>query len=534
MPSALPLPFQRLARPYHVAAAGLFAVVMALLYGPYLRTMPEGFHVWAQADRLSLAINFYDTGFHFWTPRTSSFSPGPFSSIGGVNGVEFPVQAYLAALGGLLLGRDHILTVFRVLDATMAVVGFWYLFRLVFERTGSFAAGLLPGAMLLASPTFIAYAGSTLPDPFSLSLVFAGFYYWLRYFGPNQRFADLLWALAILSLATLIKTTGILHLLAVAGITLLYAYFEPRRFTTRQRGLLLATLGAGLAAILGFYLHNQALNSAYRAEQFLAAPKPAVPGETWHTLVRSFFTFWRYEYFSRTDYRLLGVSALLSVLLVRRGWRHFRPLLLLLLATLVGGYVFYLALGAQLIVHDYYIICSYLPSLLLVVVLALVLLGSLPALRGRWAHRLFSLGLLGASSYLAYSSFGTLAGRMSDYHPPASEGYTHRWMRGGARYLRQAGVPAQARIMLLGDHGPNTGLVFFDRRGETWLNWVPDMPIPVLEARMSADSLQYVVMPAEVYAQFAPRRAELLAAFEPVLEQPVAVLRRRHPERRAW
>jgi len=535
MSFARSLPFQRLVRhPYHVAAAAFFALVMALLYGPYLHTMPEGFHVWGQADRLSLAINFYDGGFHFWTPRTSSFSPGPFSAIGGVNGVEFPLQAYLAALGGLVMGRENILAVFRGLDATMAVVGCWYLFRLVFERTGSFAAGLLPGAMLLASPTFIAYAGSTLPDPFGLSLSFVGFYYWLRYFGPGQRFTDLLLAVGMLSLAALIKTTCVLHLLAVAGITLLYAYFEPRRFATRQRLLLLATLGAGLGAVLLFYLHNQALNSTYRAEQFLAAPMPAVPVETWHTLKQSFFGFWRYEYLSHTDYRILGISSLLCLVLVRRGWRHFRPLLLLLLATLASGYLFYLVLGAQLNVHDYYLICSYLPAVLLVVVLALGLLSSLPLLAARWPHRLFTAGCLLTSAFLTYSSFGKLTGRMSDYHPPASDGYTHRWMRGGAEYLRKAGVPARARVLVLGDYGPNTALVYFDRRGETWIPWAPDLPIPALEARMSADSLQYVIMPAEVYAQFAPRRAKLLAAFAPVLEQPVAVLRRRHPERLAW
>ncbi len=529
------LPYQRLVRhPYHVAAALLFALVTAVLYGPYLHTMPEGIHVWPQADRLSLAINFYDGGFNFWVPRTSSFSPGPFSSIGGVNGVEFPLQPYLAALSGLIVGRENILPAFRLLDATMAVMGFWYLFRLVYERTGSFGAGLLPGAMLLASPTFIAYAGSTLPDPFSLSLTFVGFYYWLRYFGPRQRFTDLPLALGILSLAALIKTTGVLHLLAAAGITLLYAYFEPQRFTTRQRLLLLASLGAGLGAVLAFYLHNQWLNTTYRAEQFLAAPMPVVPVETWHTLNMRFFDLWRYEYLSRTDYCILSGCVLISLALARRGWRQFRPLLLLLLATLGGGYLFYLVLGPQISIHDYYVICSYLPSVLLVVVLALALLSTLPPLRARWPHRLLTAGLVVVSGYLACSSFAKLAGRMSDYYPPASAGYTHRWMRGGAAYLRQAGVPPQARVMLLGDYGPNTGLVYFDRRGETWLNWVPDMPIPVLEERMSADSLQYVIMPAEVYAQFAPRRAELLAAFEPVLEQPVAVLRRRHPEHLAW
>ncbi len=131
---------------------------------------------------MSLAVNFYGGGFNFWHPRTSAFPPVEFSSIGGVTGVEFSLQAYLT---GLVLERENTLPAFRVLDAAMAVVGFWYLFRPVFERTGQVAAGLLPGVFLLASPTFIAYAGSTLPDQFSLPLSFVGYYYRLSYFEPR-------------------------------------------------------------------------------------------------------------------------------------------------------------------------------------------------------------------------------------------------------------------------------------------------------------------------------------------------------------
>ncbi|MVN76386.1 hypothetical protein GO988_08620 [Hymenobacter sp. HMF4947] len=534
MPSPPTLPPWLLPRrPYHAAAFGLFAVVAAVLYGPYLHTLPEGIHVWPQADRLALAINFFDGGFHFWYPRTSGFSPGPFSSIGGVTGVEFPIQAYLAGLSGLLFGRENILPVFRTLDAVMAVVGFWYLFRIVFERTGNFAAGLLPGAFLLASPTFIAYAGSTLPDPFSLSLTFVGYYYWLRYFEPNGRFADLPVALVVLSLAALIKTTCGLHLLAVFGITVLYNFFEPTRFTTRQRLVLLGVLGAGLGAVLVFYLHNQWLNETYRAEQFLATAMPVVPVVTWHTFIMRFFDTWRFEYFSRTDYRLLIASALLCLVLARRSWQRFRPLVLLVLATLAIGYVFYGLMGPQINIHDYYIICSFMPPVLLVLVLALLLLSTM-SWRAAWPRHVLTLSLLLTSGYLAYSSIEKLAGRMSDDHPPASRGYTHRWMRGGAATLKQAGVPQQARLLVLGDWAPNTALVYFDRRGITWLAYLPELTVAELERHMSADSLQYVVMPGESYAQLAPQKDALLEAFTPVLVQSVAVLRRRHPERLAW
>ena len=520
-------------QPYHVAAAVLFSAVAALLYGPYLTAMPEGFHVWAQADRLALALNFYDGGFDFWHPRTSSLAAGPLSSIGGVTGVEFPLQAYLAALSGLIFGRTAILPAFRTLDVTMAVVGFFYLFRIVFERTGSFVAGLLPGAFLLAAPTFAFYAGSTLPDPFSFSLTLVGYYYWLRYFEAGGRFTDLPMSFGILGLAALIKTTCVLHLLAVAGLTLLFTYANPSQLNLRQRLVLLATLGGSVAAVAGFFLHNLHLNETYRATIFLAAPVPIVPFETWHEFTRTFLGMWHYEYLSPSQYVVMGLSGFCCLALAWRSWQRFRPLLLLLLATLLISYVFCFLLGAQLSVHDYYIICSFMPPAVLLLTLALLLLGSL-ARPATWVRHALTLGLLGLSSYFTYRSFGKLAGRMSDNHPPASLYYTHRWLRGGAAQLRQVGVPTQARILVMGDGSPNISLVYFDRRGVTWQKYIPELTVAELEAHMSADSLQYVIMQPADYAQLAPQKDALLAAFEPVLTQPVSILRRRYPERQAW
>ena len=528
-------------------AAALFVALGALLFGPYLHNLPEGTHVWAQTDRLALAINFYDFGFNFWHPRTSSLQ-----SIGGLTGVEFPLQPYVAALGGLVFGRGSITTVFRVLDAAAAVLGCWYLFRLVFERTGSFAAGLLPGAFLLTAPTYAFYASSPLPDPFSFSLTLVGYYYWLHYFeplarpgqitqlppltlpSPPNRFADLPRALLFLTLAALIKTTSGLHLAAVVGITLLYALLEPAYFTHRQRVQLLLTLAVSAGLLIGFYLHNLQLNVTYQSHQFLAAAMPADGVVTWHEYLRAFRGEggWRYEYLTHTQYRVLLVSLVLCLVLARRGWRQQRPLVLLLLASLVNAFLFYQLMGALMAVHDYYAICSFLPPVVLVLVLALVL--TVPLVRAGRVRYVFTGGLLVLVSLLVRSSFPHLASRMSDDYPPLSLGYTYRWMRGGASLLQQAGVPLRARVLAPDDYSSNMPLVYFDRRGRTGLDNPPITKVAELERRMSADSLDYVIMQPDTYARLAPEQAVLDAAFEPVVQQPVVVLRRRHPHQVAW
>ncbi|WP_375416341.1 glycosyltransferase family 39 protein [uncultured Hymenobacter sp.] len=509
------------AQPYHVAAALLFGVVAAVYYGPFLRWLPTGLHTWAQSDRLSLALNFYDYGFRFFQPRTSSLV-----SIGGVTGVEFPLQAYVAALGGLVVGRSSIVPLFRLLNVAVVVLGFYYLFRLVYERTGHFVAALVPGFFLLASPFFAFYAGNFLPDPCSLSLSFVGYYYWLRFF-DERRFADLRRALLVLTLAGLLKTTTALHFGAVAGITVLWVYLEPSLLTGRQRWQLLGWAGLGTGLIVAFFLHNQHLNEAYRSWQFLASPNPIQSPNDWHEVGQSLRRDWLPEYATRTQCWLLAGCAGLLLVFARPNLGRYLPLSLLLVAAVGIAGLFMLLMGRQFIVHDYYAICSFVPPAMLLLLLALL---NVSRYAGR-ARLLTSVGLAALVVFLGSSGYRRLQRRMSDDYPPFSQYYTHLWMRGGAEQLRRVGVPATANILVINE-AINTGLVYYDRRG---IAWQPADPAAVTASeflsRMAADSLDYLVMPPAMYAQLAPQHAALAEGFELLDRTPAVVLRRRDRSR---
>ncbi|MBF9235839.1 glycosyltransferase family 39 protein [Hymenobacter sp. BT683] len=510
-------------RPYHVAAALLFVVVAAVYYLPYLHALPTGIHTWAQSDRLSLALNFYDYGLPFLTPRTSSLV-----SIGGVTGVEFPIQAYLAALGGVVFGRNSIVPLFRLLDVAMTVTGFFYLFRLVFERTNHFVAGLVPGAFLLASPFYAFYAGSFLPDPFSLSLSFIGYYYWFRFF-ENRQFPDLRLALLVLTLAGLVKTTTALHLGAVVGITLLWAFLEPALLLPRHRRHFLLWAGVGFGAIVAFFLHNQYLNNTYRSWQFLSSINPILDPETQHDIVQSVRTNWLAEYATTTQYRTLAVCGGLLLVFLRPNLRRYLPLTLLLLASVVIAYLFVQLMGSSLGVHDYYLICSFIPPAVLLLVLALLNVGKYTG-PVRYAT---SVGLAALVLFLGATGYKRLNRRMSDDYPPFSQYYTHLWMRGGAEQLQRAGVPQTATILVINE-AVNTGQVYFDRRGVAWQpGEMGEITAEECLNRMAADSLDYLVMPPAVYAQLAPQHAAFAAGFEQVGREPGVVLRRRD-RRRPW
>src|SRR4051812_10252475 len=85
----------------------ILLVMCGVYYGYMLDKLPMGVHEWAQADRLAIAYRFFDDGMNFFRPATFNMEPSD-----GVVGVEFPIQAYLAASFGHLFGRGSISSCF--------------------------------------------------------------------------------------------------------------------------------------------------------------------------------------------------------------------------------------------------------------------------------------------------------------------------------------------------------------------------------------------------------------------------------------
>ncbi|MGI4869727.1 MAG: hypothetical protein ACRYFX_00965 [Janthinobacterium lividum] len=437
--------------------------------------------------------------------------------------MEFPLQAYVAALGGLVFGREAINPLFRGLDVAVGVLGFWYLFRLVYERTGSFVRALVPGAFLLSSPTYTGYVASCLPDPVSLSLTFVGYYYWLRYFRQG-RFRSLAVALGVLTLAGLIKTTSALHLGSVVGITLEWTYLEPTLLTPRQRGWLLGLVAGAFGAIGPFIQHNSYLNNTYQSPLFLATTLPITDPEKNHEIWGTLYQGWLLEYATYLMYwTLIG-----SVLLILAFGRHLvqqahLPLVLLALAAVAIGWLFFQLMGAQFEVHDYYAICSFGPAAVLIVVLAMLGLGSLS---GR-ARLVVNLGLSVLLAFLLGSGYQRVARRFSDDYEPFSP-YAYTWLRGGAAQFRQLQVPATARLLVFDEGAPNLSLVYFEHRGLNWdVNFRGSYDRQTLLRRMAADSLTYLVMPPATCARLGPAQTELRNDFDLLGQQPAVVMRRR-------
>lgn len=502
--------------------AGLFFLALTLIYYlPSLNWLPRGLHEWAQADRLALAISFYDHGLHFFRPQTLNID-----SIDGVVGVEFPLMAYLAALGAKLLGRAAIVPLFRTLTIATSWLAYYHLFRLVYDRTRQFAAALVPGAFLAASPVFAYYAGTFLPDPASASLVIVASYYLLRYHSARH-FPDLAWAIAILTLATLIKLSSSIYLTAAVGLVLLWGYLQPAALTLRQRWVVLLQVVFSFLLIGGYTYYTRYLNERYHAWIFLAALKPITSMGQYEGLVARIKEVWLGEYWSPLQYRMLLASALVCVLSLGRVVRTNWLWAALMGLAGVGGVLFFWAMGTQFVIHDYYVLAPYWPALTLLVALGTTLLAQRLARTPRWLPQVLFGALL---PLLLLPGLRHYRARTAEPYLPFSQYYTYQWMQGGAAALAAAQVPANATILVLGDLAPNLSLVYFDRRGLVWAPDLTQLPPNAVLQKMNEAGLDYLIMRQAVFEEIQQLQPDLPKAFSPLITKTnYVVLKRLNP-----
>jgi hypothetical protein len=445
----------------------LFILVLILLcigfYNYQFFQLPYGVHEWSNAERFALAAGFFDNGMNFFLPSTYNQY-----SINGISGHEFPIQSYLAAVLAKLFGRDSISMCFRLIDIIMFGIGLCSLFALVYKRIRIFVVALIAPMMLIASPMLVDYAGGYLPDPFSSSLVFVSFYFLADYF-DNDGAVSFNKSVFFLTLATLVKTSSVIYL---AGF-LLYVLFnlvaQRKTKTIKEIVFFFLTACCSVLPIAVYYFYNAYLNEKYQSGLFLAK---AVPFENLDDVgnyfSRSFQHHWIDHYFVLPAYLFLIALIASATALYKRSAQYRRQL------RLAGLFLLFLlpvfgSMGHQLHVHDYYVLCIFFPFIIWMVLLSVLVLFNgieesiyLPACkRGLWA----ALILL-----YCFSDFSTYK-RLDPNDPEESYYSKVKWMQNGASILAGLKIPMTEHILVLNEHAPNRGLVYFDRKGyQFWDN----------------------------------------------------------------
>lgn len=197
------------------------AVLIAALYAAlnplgYFSCRPQGDHAWAQCDRASIALNYFQYSYPFFEPHTHNVAYNP----SGIAAGEFPLVPFLVSKLYRYFGFHEY--IYRLFTLFFSLVGFFTVFiisriflsRIIFQITAS--------VFWILSPNLIYYSTGFLPDSVSLSF-FAIAVYFLIYQEVITVKNILLFSL-FSSIAVLLKSSVLFLIVAVGFAFLVTAY----------------------------------------------------------------------------------------------------------------------------------------------------------------------------------------------------------------------------------------------------------------------------------------------------------------------
>lgn len=475
----------------------VYAFVFFLTFYPYANDGPRGIHQWAQSDRLAIALRYID-GNELTDAATLSLKTED-----GRTGVEFSGYQYAIAQ----LVRAGIVPVqflplcFRITTFTLFFISLFVLvFSLLSKEKHIYKALVLVG--VLSSPLLLYYSYNFLPDVLGLSLLL-----FCLYLFNNNHQKYIYHILIISGLSLLIKTSSgiyfisfmaiyflqfwtfknkkhtILSLVAVllvfitllaykrenflsivpyiaSALGLLYLavllVLKNKRFTIAS--LLFITIGS----LVAYYdvVHVSQRNTYYYSFVFLSSTMEVQSFDEFFQIFNTASRF-KSQYFNGAQRFLIFILSIVALLNVKKiSLKNKNTQLVLLVCA--GLLAIILLFGVQFMNHDYYVIATFLP-----IALYLILKGI--ARISEFVHPRTSLILASIFAFVSFSQGNNAYfNRMSEvvWINNYAEYYERNWLI-GAQDKVDSLIPENAPIMSVYSPEPNFALVYLNRKGVT-------------------------------------------------------------------
>jgi hypothetical protein len=167
-------------------------------------------HNWRQTFTNTVARNFLEIDNNILYPRAVIFGNNS-----GVVGTEFPLLNYLIYILSSCFGYEHWYG--RLLNLIFSSIGIFYFFKII-KRFVNPSLAFNSAIVLLCSIWFI-FSRKSMPDTFSISIIFIGLYYGLSFF-EKKKLGHLLAYFFFVTVGVLCKIPG-LFLLCIFIIPLL-------------------------------------------------------------------------------------------------------------------------------------------------------------------------------------------------------------------------------------------------------------------------------------------------------------------------
>ena len=490
------------------AAIAIVSIALPLAW-PFIDALPAYIHAWSQSDWYSIAIGFTNNGFDLFHPETLIYNkqyPGWWAVDYGdtITSVDFPIHEYIVALLMSLFGTTAP-WVFHLWTLLCSLVGAWFLYMLTWRLTRSILKSAAAIVLYMTAPVYAYYFANFLPCAPALALAVMGLWAYIRHWqGDGVRFWH--WAIALLGMATLVRSSQAVTLVAVCG-------FELIRILRGEEKIRLKWLSvaSAFAAILAYHFWNSHL-AAQHGTLFLSELRSPTSLADADRLFDTIKESWRWQYFSRLQHWTIAVTlaaATAFFFLNRKRNGQSRPqegsLSLLWLAAIywLGEVLFFAAMMVQFEDHDYYFLDSFFLPCILLFVLALK---ALPNPKGTATK----LGSIAAVILLGGLMFSGARHNNRSRQIPDDKAYQCNLNYAGAdRWLDSLGVSRDAKILSVFSYPQNTPFIQMGRKGYS-LMWYDE---PIIDAAIHFPA-DYAVIEDDAFRDNFPWQKHILGRLQ--------------------
>ncbi len=436
----------------------LLILIFILKIPAYLDSPPVSWHYWRQSDGISIGINYYNQGMHFFQPAIHNQLADQGMSGKAVG--ELPIVYYLNGALYHLFGIHPM--VYRLLNLLLFVFGLWFLFRLAAHVLRDTFSALLLTFWFFTTPVILFYSFSTLPDTMAVASSFAGLYFFSRFSESRYGWFFIL-SLLCFSLASLFKITAATGLIIICFIWLTdftgWISWKKDHHLFKHHLLTLPAILLCFALIAAWYLFAIRYNNIHQNNYFSTRIWPI--WSLTFTEIKETLSFFRKQilpvsirFYSLLFIALVPVLVLIFRKSIHKLWGGF------LILTWAGFATFSILWFYAFKEHDYYLIYWYI--LLVYSFLVLMLL-----IRDRWPKFYYHPGfkILLALIVLFNIAQGEMQTRkrMTVNH----YGTEYRAWYGAEPWLLSLGIERNQKVISLPDETPNYTLSIINREGWT-------------------------------------------------------------------
>ncbi|NUM32263.1 MAG: glycosyltransferase family 39 protein [Bacteroidetes bacterium] len=399
---------------------------------------PLSVHQGAQADRASIAYNFFKTNSNFFEPRVMETGTKD-----GITPSEFPIVSYISALFYKIFGFNDFW--YRFVVWCFMSFGFWCAVQIIKIFENSKILSLIIASCWYFGTVLCYYTNNFLPDIASLSLMLYGIYRYQVIQTQNSTLNKVLFTIAI-TLSCLIKITSLIFVISLL-LCQTYFYIKNKKKTTIFTESIIVFI-----IVFSWYYYCINLEKQVGGSYFLMKIEPSQNLAEFVKNFDIFFSNWFLKIYNIAQWILIGLG--LAVLFFTNIKKEIK---LFTFISIIGCLAFYALMSNQFRFHDYYII-TFMPIMLFLIISAYKFLEKLNKTIAIFI--IFSIGFWGMIDAkngvrLRYSKGNYW---YQTFFEPQNFIGTNDW-------LKKNGIDENKKIFVAFDENPNVMLYMFKRRG---------------------------------------------------------------------